>query len=426
MNETHQSAAGRSTILRGWTWIPTLYFTEGLPYVIVMTVAGIMYKRMGLSNSEIAFYASLLSLPWVIKPIWSPFVDIFSTKRKWILSMQMLMAAGFAAIALTLPGHGWFQASIASFMAISFLSATHDIAADGFYMLSLDEKGQSFFIGIRTTFYRIAMIAGQGPLVVMAGALEISCGDISKAWATVFYTLSATMALIAICHFLSLPHPAADTLRRGGSAKQTWHEFIDTFKDFFRKPQILTATLFMLLYKLPEAQLLKLISPFLLDPETDGGLALTTQEVGLAYGTIGVIGLMAGGIIGGLAVVRKGLKHWIMPMAWSMSLTCLTFVWLAYFPSPSLLMVNICVLIEQFGYGFGTTAYMLYLIHFAKGQRSTSYYAIATGIMSLGMMLPGMAAGWLEELIGYGPFFIWTMVCCTATIVVSIAVRRKL
>lgn len=413
-------------LARGWAWVPSLYLAEGLPYVVVMTVASIMFKRLGVSNAENALYASLLGLPWALKLFWSPLVEIFSTRRRWIVVMQLLIAAALAAVAICLPGAAWFRASVASFMAVGFLSATHDIAADGFYMLGLSTRGQSFFVGIRTTFYRLAMIVGQGPLVIFAGLMETSCGDIPRAWAMVFYLLAAVMAAMAFYHAIALPRPVADRSGRARTLSDVAREFADTFAGFFTKRHIGVALLFILLYKLPEAQLLKLISPFLLDSPADGGLGLATSDVGVVYGTVGVIGLMLGGIIGGMVVARRGLHRWLMPMAWSMSLTCLTFLYLSVAAAPSLPVVNLCVFVEQFGYGFGTTAYMLYLIHFAKGARSTAYYAIATGIMSVGMILPGMAAGWLQQLLGYQLFFLWTIVCCAATVGVAAAARRNL
>ena len=415
----------RST-LRGWLWVPSLYLAEGLPYVVVMTVAGIMFKRMGVSNAENAFYASLLGLPWALKLFWSPFVEMFSTRRHWIVAMQIAIAAALGLLAFCLPGAGWFRASVASFMAVGFLSATHDVAADGFYMLGLDTRGQSFFVGIRTTFYRLAMIAGQGPLVVLAGWLEVRYGDIPRAWAVVFFVLAAVMAAMALYHAVALPRPSTDRSQSVRTLREVGSEFVDTFTGFFTKRHIGVALLFILLYKLPEAQLLKLISPFLLDSPADGGLGLDTSQVGVVYGTIGVIGVMLGGIVGGILVARSGLHRWMMPMAWSMSLTCITFLWLSIVPAPSMPEIYGCVFVEQFGYGFGTTAYMLYLIHFARGARSTAYYAIATGIMSLGMILPGMAAGWIQQQIGYTPFFIWTMACCLATLGVAAMARKSL
>lgn len=609
-----------------WAWIPTLYFAQGLPYVAVMTISVIMYKRLGISNTDIALYTGWLYLPWVIKPFWSPFVDIIKSKRWWTLTMQWIIAFALAGIAFTIPTPFFFQLTLAIFWIVGFTSATHDIAADGFYMLALTEHEQSLYVGIRSTFYRVATVAGQGLLVIVAGLIETNSGlepitvsvnadpavewsapdmdaiysteldlmgemefftpqspitmatetpeevtadidghpvkmtfaeyakvmrdsvkhmnerngfvaaevpaaatsetaavtkhegpsaftrwvketfgeerepytarnnnfaivgvrlnkqpahgeeiilnvthksgdqsikleqnylstrfvfndknwdkpaylyyeadhklsnrveahfegasgNIPLAWLVVFAVLSAFFFIVAIYHSWALPHPASDGQNDAGtSASSILKEFFDTFKTFFQKPQAWIAIAFMLLYRLPEAQLVKLINPFLLDPIDKGGLGLTTGQVGIVYGTVGIIGLTIGGIIGGIVAAKGGLKKWLWPMAWSMSLTCLTFVYLSYAPEPSLLTVNICVFIEQFGYGFGFTAYMLYLIYFSEGKHKTAHYAICTGFMALGMMLPGMAAGWLQETIGYRHFFIWTMICCAATI----------
>lgn len=613
----------KNTRRNPWAWIPTLYFAQGLPYVAVMTISVIMYKRLGISNTDIALYTGWLYLPWVIKPFWSPFVDIIKTKRWWTLTMQWIIAFALAGIAFAIPAPFFFQLTLAIFWLIGFTSATHDIAADGFYMLALTEHEQSLYVGIRSTFYRIATVAGQGLLVIIAGLIETgsglapvvltvnadpeaewsapdldaivaaepdmagelefftpasainvpvntpsevavlvdgveqtipfsryaalmrdsvrnmnerngfvaaegagttaavvasaqetsaftqwvkdtfgedrkpfaardnnfaivgirlnrqpeagreiilnvtnksgdqsirleqarlstrfvfnsrnwdkpaylfyevdhkltrpvsasfegASGNIPLAWSVVFAVLSAFFFFVAAYHSWALPRPAADGRNdAGNSASDIFRGFLDTFKSFFRKPQAWVAIAFMLLYRLPEAQLVKLINPFLLDPVDKGGLGLTTGEVGIVYGTVGIIGLTLGGIIGGIVAARGGLRKWLWPMAWSMSLTCLTFVYLSYASNPSLITVNICVFIEQFGYGFGFTAYMLYLIYFSEGRHKTAHYAICTGFMALGMMLPGMAAGWLQETIGYRHFFIWTIICCAATI----------
>ncbi len=608
-----------------WAWIPTLYFAQGLPYVAVMTISVIMYKRLGISNTDIALYTGWLYLPWVIKPFWSPFVDIIRTKRWWTVSMQWIIAFALAGIAFSIPTSFFFQLTLAFFWLVGFTSATHDIAADGFYMLALTEHEQSLYVGIRSTFYRVATVAGQGLLVIAAGLIETNSGleplrinvnadpavewsapdmtaiasteadlqgelqfftpaadvavatkapatvttevngvatempfkayaammrdsvkhmnerngfvaaetpkaaventtaapaegpgafttwvketfgekrepytevnnnftvvglrlnkkpapgedvilnvthksgdqsvkleqaalstrfvfndtnwdktawlyyevdhklsqaasasfegasgNIPMAWLVVFAVLSAFFFVMATYHSWALPRPAADGQNEAGTtASSIFQEFFETFKSFFQKPQAWVAIAFMLLYRLPEAQLVKLINPFLLDPIDKGGLGLTTGQVGIVYGTVGIIGLTIGGIIGGIVAAKGGLKKWLWPMAWSMSLTCLTFVYLSYATDPSLLTVNICVFVEQFGYGFGFTAYMLYLIYFSEGKHKTAHYAICTGFMALGMMLPGMAAGWLQETIGYRHFFIWTMICCAATI----------
>lgn len=406
-----------------WAWIPTLYFAQGLPYVAVMTISVIMYKRLGLSNTDIALYTGWLYLPWVIKPFWSPFVDIISTKRHWTITMQWLIGIAFAGIAFALPTSFFFSLTLAIFWLVGFTSATHDIAADGYYMLALTEHQQSLYVGIRSTFYRIATVAGQGLLVILAGAIEDSSGDIPFAWSVVFGILSVMFLSFALYHSRILPKVEQTSSRQLATANDVWREFITVFAEFFRKKQVGVAIVFMLLYRLPEAQLVKLINPFLLDPPSAGGLGLSTGQVGIVYGTVGIIGLTLGGIIGGITAARRGLKFWLRPMAWSMSLTCLTFVYLSFADEPSLTVVNVCVFIEQFGYGFGFTAYMLYLIYFSEGRHRTAHYSICTGFMALGMMLPGMAAGWIQETIGYQNFFIWTMICCIATIGVTYLIK---
>lgn len=595
-----------------WAWIPTLYLAEGLPYVAVMTLSVILYKRLGISNTDIALYTSWLYLPWVIKPFWSPFVDLLKTKRWWIVSMQLLLGAGFAGIAFTIPVSFFFQATLAFFWLMAFSSATHDIAADGFYMLALDHNQQALYVGIRSTFYRVATILGQGLLIILAGWLEsatgpdpvkidvevspqYTCGtfalpkvatapaestatlsfvvsqptvtlgtagvsadsvrnwvgrvedwnrshgflveeeagaqgvsktetswwtrrvsrplgewlrthfgerrdvevttdragdigiaavslsrepdpdeevvlnmtmnrgdrsvslihgdrlrfdrtnwnqsaylvfqadaklnqpshaeykglsgNIPFAWSITFFVLAGLFVLFGIYHRFVLPRPATDHGRSDLKPKDILREFSATFVSFFKKPQAAAAIFFMLTFRFSEAQLLKLINPFLLDSKELGGLGLTTGEVGMVYGTVGIIGLTIGGIIGGVAAARGGLRKWIWPMTLSMLLTCLTFVYLSFSQTDNLLIINACVFVEQFGYGFGFTAYMLYLMYYADGEQKTAHYAICTGFMALGMMLPGMFAGWMQEMLGYNHFFIWVMLCSIIPIV---------
>lgn len=398
-----------------WAWIPTLYFAQGLPYVAVMTISVIMYKRLGISNAELAFYTGWLNLPWVIKPLWSPFIDLIKTKRWWTTWMQLLIGAGLAGIAFTIPTEYFFQLTLAVFWLLAFSSATHDIAADGFYMLGLNSHQQALFVGIRSTFYRIATIAGQGLLIMLAGYLESSTGNIPFAWSITFMVLAGLFLALWAYHKFILPHPASDKAACEVSAYTLLHEFWATFVSFFKKKQAGIAILFMLLYRLPEAQLAKMSIPFLIDPINEGGLGLTTEQIGFVQGTVGIIGLTLGGILGGIAVSRHGLKRWLWPMVWAISLPDLVYVYLSYIQPSSLLLVNICVFVEQFGYGFGFTAYMLYLIYFADGEHKTAHYAICTAFMALGMMIPGMAAGWLQETMGYPVFFIWIMICTLAT-----------
>ena len=398
-----------------WAWIPTLYFAQGLPYVAVMTISVIMYKRLDISNAELAFYTGWLNLPWVIKPLWSPFIDLMKTKRWWTTTMQLLIGAGLAGIAFTIPTEHFFQWTLAIFWLMAFSSATHDIAADGFYMLGLDSHQQALFVGIRSTFYRIATIAGQGLLIMLAGHLETSTGNIPYAWSITFMVLAGLFIALWGYHYFILPRPDSDKPAHEVSANTLMKEFIGTFVSFFKKKQAGIAILFMLLYRFPEAQLAKMGIPFLVDPINEGGLGLTTEQIGFVQGTVGIIGLTLGGILGGIAVSRGGLKRWLWPMVCAISIPDIVYVYLSYVQPASLLSINTCIFIEQFGYGFGFTAYMLYLIYFADGEHKTAHYAICTAFMALGMMIPGMFAGWLQEVMGYKLFFIWIMVCTLAT-----------
>ena len=415
-------------------WIPTLYFAEGIPYFIVNTISVIMFNNMGMSKGEMGLYTSLLYLPWVVKPLWSPFVDIIKTKRWWVVVMQILMSAAFALVAFSLPHPSpeviasgaadvsMFSITLLIFWITAFASATHDIAADGFYMLALNPGEQSLFVGIRSTFYRLSSIFGQGILVVIAGVLERKTGDIPLAWSITLLISAVLFAAVTLWHTFALPKPSADASRLAsgqGSAKQIFAEFRRTFVTFFQKKHVLIAMVFMLLYRLPEAFLVKMMNPFLLDPTANGGLGLSTETVGVVYGTVGVAALTVGGILGGIAASKWGLKKCLWPMALSLTLPCLSFVFLAAFQPDNLLLISSCVALDQFGYGFGFTAYMLYLIYFSVGEFKTAHYSLCTAFMALSMMLPGMVAGYLLEAVGYVWFFGFVMVCCLVTVFVT-------
>ncbi|MDR1698956.1 MAG: MFS transporter [Prevotellaceae bacterium] len=398
-----------------WSWIPTLYFAEGIPYVIVMTVLGIMYKRFGLTNTQVTLFTSLIGFVWVFKGVWSPFVDLLKTKRLWILTTQLFLGAGLGGLALIIPAPFYLQATLVVFILIAFSSATHDIAADGFYMLELDDSQQSFYVGIRNTFYRFANILGQGVLIMFAGFLEKMTGNIRFAWSIVFFILAGIFLLLFVYHRFALPKPVADQPAINHSANDILSEFAQTFVSFFRKKNLGIAIAFMLLYRFGEALLVKISSLFMLDPRAIGGLELSTIEVGFVYGTVGVIALTLGGIVGGVAVYYKGLKSWLIPMALCITLPHLVYVYLAYYQPENFTVINIAVAIEQFGYGFGFTAYMLYLIYFSDGQHKTAHYAICTAFMALSMSLPGLIAGWLQEKMGYEHFFVFIMLCSITT-----------
>lgn len=410
-----------------WSWLPSLYFAEGIPYVIVMNLSVIMYKRLGLSNTDIAFYTGWLYLPWVIKPLWSPFVDLLKTKHWWIVSMQLLIGSGLAGVAFTLPAPFYLQVSLVLFWLMAFGSATHDVAADGFYMLALDEREQSFFVGIRSTFYRLATIFGQGALVVAAGYLERTTGNIPYAWSLTLLVAAGLFVAFSVYHRFVLPTVSDDRRDSRKSYSDTWQEFGRVVVAFFDKKNIGIAIVFMLIYRLSEAMLVKLASPFMLDARSEGGLGLSTEAVGVVYGTVGIIALIVGGILGGIAISRWGLRRCLMPMALALTLPNLVYVYMALWQTTSLVLINGAVAAEQFGYGFGFTAYMMYLIRFSEGEYKTSHYAICSGFMALGMMLPGMAAGWIQTTLGsYLNFFIFVVICILPTIAIIPLVRSKM
>jgi PAT family beta-lactamase induction signal transducer AmpG len=594
-----------------WSWVPTLYYAEGIPYVMVMVVSVIMYKRLGISNTDIALYTSWLYLPWVIKPLWSPIVDLLRTKRFWIITMQLLIGAGLAGVALTIPAPNFFKYTLAFFWLLAFSSATHDIAADGFYMLGLTEHQQAYFVGIRSTFYRLAMITGQGLLIIVAGYLESSTGlgqielnvktvnnhfieetfnssairqsdgklkllhypnelkistntiskvqydslqqfiksenikngylveskkettkneiaeeqswwdetivanlesfikdnfgktvikksadakignvgiayfylskppeqdeeivvnlsfnsgdksiklvngtrfvftnknwnkpaisffqidpklkkestasfkaisgNITLAWSITFGILAVMFFIFFIYHKFILPYPAIDVPNKGENSN-VFGEFFETFVLFFKKERIGIIIAFLLLYRLGESQLVKLASPFLLDSKEVGGLALTTGEVGFVYGTIGILALVLGGLLGGFLAARNGLKYWLWWMLIAINLPNAVYIYLSYVQPESFIAVLASVAVEQFGYGFGFTAYMLYMIYISDGKHKTAHFAIATGFMALGMMIPGMISGWLQELIGYQHFFIWVIIATIPAFIIT-------
>ncbi|MEA5502210.1 MFS transporter [Halotia wernerae UHCC 0503] len=387
-------------------YIPTLYFTSGLPYVIINTVSVIFYKKLGIDNAQIALWTSFLYLPWVIKMFWGPIVDIYSTKRRWILYTQfaMFFALGLVAFCLQLPN--FFFISLAALTIGAFISATYDIATDGFYLLALSPEQQAFFVGIRSLAYRLAVIFSSGILVVVAGQLEVSLNNIPLSWTIAIGCSALILAILFIFHRLVLPLPESDNERQLKATEKI--PFWPIISSYFAQEKIIAVLAFILLYRLGEAMLVKIASLFLLDRTEVGGLGLTTSEVGLVYGTFGVLSLICGGILGGLLIAKYGLRKCLLPMALALNLPDLFYVYLAY-TKPSLTLVYPLVSLEQFGYGVGFTAFSVYLMYISQGEYKTSHFAISTGIMALGMMIPGLISGYLQQALGYPLFFV--LVC---------------
>lgn len=427
-----------------WLWVPTLYFAEGIPYFLVNNISVMMFAKMGVPNGQLAFFTTLLYFPWFLKGLWSPIVDVIKTKRWWIVAMQVLMVAMMALLTLTLPKPdadmiasgqtpaGIFWLTLVLFIITAFASATHDIAADGFYMLAHDQSSQAAFIGIRSTFYRISSVFGQGVLVFIAGVVEKKTAaanpdgiaNIPFSWQVTLGVSAVVFALVTLYHIFFLPKSKNDAPRvaADGGKTDSWKEIGQSFATFFKKKGVWLAIAFMLLYRLPEGFLIKMCQPFLVAKD---GLGLDTDMVGIVYGTFGVIALLAGGVVGGLVASRMGLKKSLWWMALGMTLPCLTFVYLAMALPSNLVVITIALAIEQFGYGFGFTAYMLYMMYFSEGEFKTSHYAICTAFMALSMMLPGFVAGYIQEAIGYVWFFWMVMLCCIATVTVTFLAERK-
>ncbi|MCL5022039.1 MAG: AmpG family muropeptide MFS transporter [Nitrospirae bacterium] len=404
-------ATPQTTYRKPWLFVPTLYFGEGLPYVLVNTVSVILYKKMGVDNTDIAFWTSWLYLPWVIKMFWAPLLDLAWTKRGWLLTAQGVMALNIGFIAYAVGRADFFFPSLAAFMVGAFISATYDTATDGYYMLALTDKEQAFFAGLRSGFYRLAMIFGSGFLVYIAGAVETATGSISSGWMAVLGIGSGIFMIAVLYHYAVLPYPTTDR-RSPAAGAAGGPRFKEVFAAYFRQEKIGVLVAFILFYRLGEAMLLKLVSPFLLDSPVDGGLGLATSEVGLVYGTVGVAALVLGGVLGGWLISRFGLRRCTWPLVITMHLPDLFFVYMAW-AQPSLVMVYPLVALEQFGYGMGFTVFTVYLMYSAEGRYKTSHYAISTGIMAIGMMLPGFVSGWVQQRVGYPLFFV---IVCLLTI----------
>lgn len=404
-----------------WLWVPTLYLFEGIPYAVVNNISLVMFKDMGMPNDRLSIYTSLLSIPWVLKIVLSPFVDSVASKRQWATLMQVLMVVCTLALGLLLPKCS-LSLLLILFSITAFASATHDIAADGYYMLALDDHQQSLFVGIRSTFFRIATVCGQGLIVVLAGKLEKSMA-INTAWSFTLVAVASILALIALWDLLFLPRPAADSKKSAVSSRVVFRNLAESFITFFTKKGIIVTIFFLLLYRLPEAFSVKMLVPFMKDPLSAGGLGLSTEQVGWIYGTVGTIALTVGGILGGILASRYGLKKCLWPMALSLALPCAVYLYLAVAQPHSLVPIYLCITLDQFGYGLGFTAYTLYMLYFSRGSYQTSHYAFCTVLMTFSMLLPGLVAGKLQMSLGYTGFFVMVLICCLVTVGATLLVK---
>lgn len=411
-----------------YAWVPSLYLGEALPFSAVMLISVIMFQELGLTDAQITYYTGWLGFPWVIKPIWSPIIDNMKTKRWWIVSMQFLMGVALALVAFTLPTSFWLQGTLAVFMLIAFASATHDISADGFYIIGLEDKDQELYVGVRNTFYRIGMVIGQGGLVLLAGYMQQglfgeALQTLTLSWMAVFVILGVLMFLLGLYHAFILPK-VEKVLHDRFDFLEQMREFWLTLKVFATKPHIISALCFILLFRLPEGLLTKIVPLFLKRSTAEGGLAMSDVDFGFIYGTLGVIGLLLGGLLGGWAVSRWGLKKCLWPLVLCITLPDIVYVYLSYYPTESLWLIGSCVCVEQLGYGLGFAAYTLFLVYFSRGERSTAVFSICTAGQYLGgVMLPGMVSGLISDSMGYQNFFWLIMLLCLVTFAVTAWVK---
>ena len=400
-----------------WAWVPTLYFAQGIPYFLVNMVPVVAFKDLGVNNADIARYTSLLYLPWTLKMLWGPFVDTNSTKRNWVLATQLIMAALFLAFGFALQLPNFFLVTMIILGIIAFTSATHDIAADGFYMISLSEQHQSSFAGIRSTFYRVSNFFCNSFIVWFAGYLIQHSYSPDKAWTFAYNFAAILFALVFLYHKFILPKPAQDAPVAATTVDTTAEKpsVSEAFISFFKQPGIVAVIVFILTFRMGEAFLIKLAVPFLKDARDIGGLGFTTEDVGVIFG-FGVTAIIAGGILGGVIVAKYGLKKLIWYMALIINIPTIVYSTLAFIRPESISSTVPLVAVEQFSYGFGYTALMIYMMQISKGQYKTTHFAIATGISALGMMIPGFFSGDLQMAIasmfpgmGYQYFFLITV-----------------
>jgi PAT family beta-lactamase induction signal transducer AmpG len=401
-----------------WLWVPSLYLTESLPYIIIINVSVVMYKNLGISNADIGLYTSFLYLPWVIKPLWSPVLELFGNKKQWFLTMQLILSLTFLGVGLTTQLDQFFMITLAFFWMGAFASATNDIASDGLYLIALKPNEQSFFVGMRSTFYRIGMITGSGLFVILAGFLEKKLGDPANAWSWTIIGVALLMLTLTAINYVTTPN-----VLENREPKTAQPSFIDVFGSFFSKKNIFLSLSFVLFYRLGESQLVKMASPFFLDSRETGGLGLSTTEVGFIYGTLGVIALLMGGILGGILISRDGLGRWMMPMVFAINAPNIGYIFLSWLQPENVYFAASVVFIEQLGYGFGFAAFMVFLIFLADGIYKTAHYALATGFMAMGMMVPGIISGYMQEWLGYPGFFVWVVIATIPGFFIAFAVK---
>jgi PAT family beta-lactamase induction signal transducer AmpG len=411
-NPTRQTARSHPA-----AWVPTLYFAEGAPFFAVCLVAGILYKRMGLGNDVIALYTSWLLLPWSLKPIWSPLLEMFKTKKFFVVLMEFLGGLSLALIALCLPLPGFFRFTLALFSVVAFCSSTHDIAADGLYIASLSPRQQAAYAGWQGGFFNVARFFSQGGLVILAGFLEARM-DVPHAWMAIFAAMGLIMIGLSLYHSRVLPKGGAE--RRSESFRRMAATFGDVVVSFLKKPNIYLLLLFIVLYRAGEGQVVRIGPLFLVDQRSAGGLGLTTDQFGTIYGTLGTVAFIAGSVLGGYFTSWLGLRRALLPLIAVMNLPNLAYVYLSAVLPTNLWLVASALGLEMFGYGFGFVGVILLMMQeIAPGRYQTAHYAFANSLMNLGLMIPGTVSGKIQMAVGYRTFFVWALISAIPALVLA-------
>ncbi len=395
-----------------WWWVPTTYICEGVPSAMAVTISTLIYKDLNVPNETIAFWTSWIAVPWAIKPLWSPVVDLYGTKRNWLRWTQVALGIAFAMLMLQITQTNFFYPSLLLWFGIVFISATHDIACDGTYLLGLNPSQQAWFSGIRSTFFRGGLLVGTAAMPYLVGKLQAAKYSNGESWSLAIASIACLFFFLSFWHSHVLPTPIGDR-PSSPTKKESSTPFLEIFLSFFKQKKIVIILAFLLLYRLGESQLVKIAALFLKDPTTVGGIGLTNDQFGISYGTFGICGLLAGGLLSGILVSRDGFKKWILWMTIAINVPDLLYVYMAYYQPNDYFLITSFICIEQIGYGFGFTGYMIFMMSCAKGEYKAAHYAIATGFMTLGMLLPGMMSGYIQKFLGYPLFFVWV---CIATI----------
>lgn len=403
------------------SWVPTVYFAMGLPFVVLNMVSVLMFKGLGIGDAQIALWTSLIMLPWTLKFLWSPFLEMFRTKKFFVVMTQMITGAGFALVALALQLPFFFAVCIGLMAIIAFSGATHDVATDGVYMSELNKQEQAKYIGWQGAFYNIAKIVASGGLVWLAGALLKHFGGVPgateavryeatlHAWMVVMLILGGVMILLSLYHIRMLPSGGA-AATGATSTRETLDKLLEVIRDFFKKKHIWYYIAFIILYRLAEGFVMKIVPLFLKAERSMGGLGLDEQQIGLYYGTYGAAAFVLGSLLAGYYISHRGLSKTLFSLCCIFNLPFVAYTLLAIYQPESGMLIGGAIVLEYFGYGFGFVGLSLFMMQqVAPGKHQMAHYAFASGIMNLGVMLPGSISGYVSDWLGYEVFFIFTL-----------------